>query len=436
MKDNFPEFKNEVEKIYVPVEKLDQIITDTLNKNTTKVNVPKRKRWMYLSTAAVVSFGLLIGYSFTSPTIANAMAKVPIIGSIFNDFGDEGLKYAYMKEYSQDMNMSYEDNGINLTIKEVFYDGTRLTISYSNKAIVAIGSIEKPMIHINGKPINFSSSNSGIYQSPGEYEGILDILPTEELPENFEMKLSFDRVGLIPGKWNYTIPVQQLNNVKVINPHITTEIEDSDVTINNIKMGPVGTGLTVDIQNSENEKPIDWLYFNIIDEKGNVLQNLSGSGFGGDTMSGIQHTTFKYLYTPLQEEAKEITIVPYTYPDSPGGLKKVSKPLKESNLPLTLDQGELGTINVVKMEKKEDTIVLYYEVNSEFKFDHHLSGNQLWIENSNGTNLTKTDKPYAEQVKENLYKQEFSLKGSGFKVVTEESKLPKMYDEIVIKLDH
>ena len=109
-----------------------------------------------------------------------------------------------------------------------------------------IGELERPTIEVNGEEINFSSGYSGDFVTPQKYKGLIDINPTEELPEEFDIKIRIDAVGLIPGKWEFEFPVKQSNAVTVIRPQEVKMIEQAEVQFTSIKLGPAGTDVAED----------------------------------------------------------------------------------------------------------------------------------------------------------------------------------------------
>ena len=61
MIDKIPSFKEEINAIHVPVDKLDAIILKTVQEIIPKRKKPLRRKIVYSMAAAVVAFGLLIG---------------------------------------------------------------------------------------------------------------------------------------------------------------------------------------------------------------------------------------------------------------------------------------------------------------------------------------------------------------------------------------
>ena len=144
MSKQWPNLKREMDKISVPMDKLDSIITNTINENRVKKS--KKKIALDSLSAAVIGFGIFIASASISPAMAKVASHIPIIGTFFNDVNDEGLRIAGQKGLTQMVDQTAKDNGITLTMNEIFYDGTRLTFGYTQESTFAIGEIELPTI--------------------------------------------------------------------------------------------------------------------------------------------------------------------------------------------------------------------------------------------------------------------------------------------------
>ncbi|MET3321352.1 UNVERIFIED_ORG: hypothetical protein ABIC97_004455 [Peribacillus simplex] len=432
--NQWPDLKKEMDKVSVPMDKLDSIIANTINENRTKTS--KKKVVFYSLSAAVLGLGVFIGSASVSPAMAKIASNIPIIGTFFNDSWDEGLRIAGEKGLTQVVDQSSKDNGITLTMNEFFYDGTRLTFGYTQESLFAIGQIEHPTIEVNGKEINFISGYSGEFVTPQKYKGTMDITPTEELPEEFDIKLRIDAVGLIPGKWEFNFPVKQSNEVTVIRPQEVKTIEGAEVEISSLKVGPAGTDLNVKVVKDEGNNKLDpySLNFYVIDDNGNVLDTVTASGIG-DTKNGKEIAKLNFLYAPLKEGSKKVRVVPYTIPVSEKGWEEVFIPLDEQTLPFTVDQGEFGKVLVTKIIHQQDKTVMYFDLQSDAIVGNKLSRNSLWLEDANGKSLLLEDNPLAERIEGNTFKQEFAAsKKKGLQIKTYKFPKPITYEEFKIDI--
>ena len=90
----------------------------------------KRKPLLYIASSAA-AFGLLIGSSYVSPTLASSLSQLPIIGSVFSDSGLLGLKQASDQGLTSAVGETQTINGISVTINEVLYDETNITVGFT-----------------------------------------------------------------------------------------------------------------------------------------------------------------------------------------------------------------------------------------------------------------------------------------------------------------
>lgn len=434
MNNQWPDFKKDMDKIPVPIDKIDAIISNTIKENRVKKSI--RKKVLYSIGAAAIGLGLFIGSASVSPTMAKFASQIPIIGNFFTDVSDEGLRIAGQTGLTQIIEQTSKDNGITLTMNEIFYDGTRLTFGYTQESLFTIGELERPTIEVNGKEINFSSGYSGEFVTPQKYKGVIDINPTEELPEEFDIKIRIDAVGLIPGKWEFEFPVKQSNEVTVIRPQEVKIIEQAEVQITSLKLGPAGTALAVEITMDEVNTMLDPynLDFYMIDDKGNMLDVVSKSGHG-ETVNGKVMADLEILYTPLKEETQNIKIIPYIIPLSNTNAEEASILLDDQIVPFVLDQGDFGKVYVTDIAYLDDRTIVYFDIQSDAIIDNRLSRNPIWLVDANGKNLMLEDKPFAERIKGNSFKQEFSAsKKKGLQLKTIKSSKPTMYEEFEIEI--
>ncbi|MBT2641560.1 DUF4179 domain-containing protein [Bacillus sp. ISL-41] len=432
MSSQFPDLKNEMDQISVPVEKLDTIIAETVSE--TKIKKPKKRIVMYAVSAAVVGFGLFIGSAMVSPAMAKVASNIPIVGTFFNDIGDEGLKIAGQKGLTQVVDQTAKDNGVTLTINEVFYDGTRLTLGYTQESILPLGELERPVIKADGKEINFSSGYSGEFVTPQKYKGVIDITPTKELPEQFEMKIHFDSVGLVPGNWTFQFPVKQSNEVKVIRLDEDIKLVGAELNVNSLKIGPAGTVLDMKIIADSGLLDPHSLEFYLIDDKGSVINFLNGR-IHGETVDGKEYATIQRLYEPLDERVGRVKVIPYRIEFPLGDLKEESVGMDKIELPFRMSQGEFGDIIITDIKYADDRTIVYYDVQGEAILDNYASMSTLWIEDAKGEKLILDEKPFPERIKDQSFKKEFDTgKKKGLTLKTRHQPLPEMLEGFEIEI--
>jgi hypothetical protein len=164
MDKRFTELEAEIEKIPVPMEKIDSIIQKTLYQNYLPQKNKKLKTIFYSLSVAVVAFGLFIGSAFISPAMARVVNKIPFIKidnhnvvqleqhpnqikayldlvSAFNKGNEKDYIYAYSQTLSaktiQNLNEEFY-----LAVKEKHQFSAKLDFIYSNDKMAILLSRE------------------------------------------------------------------------------------------------------------------------------------------------------------------------------------------------------------------------------------------------------------------------------------------------------
>ena len=423
MNNQIPEIKEAIEKIEVPIDKLDKTIDVAIKRAKTKHKNPKSKLYPLIG-AASLAICALIGSAFVSPAMAKVLSSIPVMNSVFEFVGDRGLEIASQKGLSEKIEKTVIDKNISLTMKDIFFDGTRLSISYIQKSPNEWDDLGELKLKVNGKEINFGDSRTGEFLSDNQYAGVINIRPTEELPDSFNLSISLENIGKVTGDWNFEIPVTKSKEaVKTIQTNQTMDYKDTKVTVKTVKIGPAGIKLSVDLTSSAGENPqmVDdsLLLFNLLNDKGESLTSSGGSGSGND--EGGKHVmNMEYSFSPLEESSEFITISPFLIPITIEDSTRIEQLLHLNKLPISLNQGEMGKIIVTDVKYQKDKTLLYFEVVSDFPYDGHFQFNKLWLEDKAGNNLESESKGYPERIKQNTYVQEFKHinKNEPLKVVT------------------
>ena len=161
---------------------------------------------------------------------------------------------------------------------------------------------------------------------------------------------------------------------------------------------------------------------------------MSKSGHG-ETENGKSIDNLDILYTPLKEGTKKVRIIPYVIPMIKGSSEEVSMLLDDQSVPFVLDQGDFGKVLITDITYLKDKTIVDFDIPSDAIVDNKLSRNPIWLEDANGKNLMLEDKPFAERVKGNSFKQEFSTgEKDGLQLKTYKSPKSTMYEEFVIEI--
>ena len=196
MTDKIPSFKEEIDNIHVPTEKLDAIITNTVQSKVVTKKKSFRNQLLYSVGAAVAAIGLLIGSASVSPAMASFVSHIPFIGSIFSESGDKGLERVSNMGLTHVVKQSKTIDGKTVTIDEVFFDGTRFTVSYSFESEEPLGEnyLSGPLLTIDGEEFAGGLTTSGPTNiTPTYYTWVGSVFVyTPEAPDKFDLGFSFE----------------------------------------------------------------------------------------------------------------------------------------------------------------------------------------------------------------------------------------------------
>ena len=314
MTDKIPSFKEEIDAIHVPIDKLDAIIMNTVRGRVPMKRRSVRKKIVYSAVAVVATFGLLIGSATISPVMANIVSQIPIIGSIFNNSGDRGLKQVGEMGLTQVIGQSKILGNMTITIDEVYYDGTRFTMGYSFEAeqpFVDTGQLPLPKVSMKGEPIGFGSSTIDHNDvSPTVQTNLLNI-NAPDLPQEFDLDLTFQQED--GEKVDFTIPMHTQTNTKLVTIDDSRAVGSFTLEVSNLKISPAGVLLSYKESYPESKKNrllADNVYFKLVDESGNEYFMKSGDRFV-EEVDGQMQWTGSQLHEPIDEHVKELTITPY-----------------------------------------------------------------------------------------------------------------------------
>lgn len=136
---------------YYSDETADRIKNGVLDEiSRKKVKLGTGKKIMYITSAAVLLIGILIGSAFVSPTVANVLAKVPILNALFEE--DSGSYHSLSREITNNLEkLDYNIGGSYLRIREKTI-GVRIngTDSYFNDVKENVTREIKKLLHAKG----------------------------------------------------------------------------------------------------------------------------------------------------------------------------------------------------------------------------------------------------------------------------------------------
>lgn len=287
-------------------------------KGKMKIRKQKPVKWRKMAAAASISIGIsaasLFGLSYTS-----FAQEIPLLGNLFQLFSGDGI-YGSYDENSESLTIAKEDNGINVTMNEVIFDGKSLYMTYTIESEMDLG--ESPELTgiptILDSPSMFSSTRDELLKSgENKYVGmtVADLRTEDQVDKGkFEFMIesfvpdSAVGTGAINGNWVFNFELSATDNVEQI-VNLNAESNGVDVTVNKVVYTPMSFILYYDeeLSNYGMNKWVSVLIDMIVkDDLGNVYTNKHNGGHS-DSFTQVHHTN---TFEKLNPEATKLIVTP------------------------------------------------------------------------------------------------------------------------------
>ena len=281
----------------------------------------------------------ILGAGFVNPALANALSKLPLVGSLFDQAGDTGLKAASEQGLTAKVNASSQTlDGVTFKISEMMYDGTRMsmvltretndgdnpplkkwsdatteeTIAMWKKQGKEVSKIE---VRANGKKLNVSTAlTSDILHNNSS---ILTVQPyvaethttSFDLPDAFNLEVVI-RDATIGRYFTLSFPVKKTTSQSIVLASEETKSYNGLVMrIKKLEMTEATSQLEVNLSGEELELE-DSLMYDIQNERGESADVMGGSSSPG-TDPGTYVNTVEF--TPFPSLPKTVTVKPYLW---------------------------------------------------------------------------------------------------------------------------
>jgi hypothetical protein len=325
----------------------DQAVEAVWDKLQQRETAPVQKRSrigrgsIAIAAAAAVII-CLIGSGFVSPMMASALNQLPLIGGLFGQAGDAGLKTVAEQGMIQNVNTSVTHDGVTFTISDMMYDGIRISMVLTRETsdgknpplkkwvdktrdayIAGLKKDESPSgvieIRANGEKLAVSTgfaSDMGYHNS-----SILTIEPdigesgssSFNLPDQFELEVKIQD-ATIDQEFKLTFPVTRTTNqyIVVLGSEEAKSHGDYEISINKLEM----TEATMELEfllhfkaGREMDPIDDRMNYDIVNERGEIATLLGGASTDG----AAEHTYLNVLmFEPFKEVPKTLIVKPYT----------------------------------------------------------------------------------------------------------------------------
>ncbi|WCN36814.1 DUF4179 domain-containing protein [Aneurinibacillus uraniidurans] len=284
--------------------------------------IPPRKspRWPYVAGAVAVTTLCVIGSGFVSPAMAQVLREVPLIGSVFEKTGDPVLKDMSERGLTSQPQKIATDKGVEMTITDVFYDGSRLAIGYKlkpqNNQPLKVSSDLMPLQWKIGvketDQIQWIGDAKEVARDNGEYVGKIDLnFEIEEKSlENFTLQLDVEAIHGVAGNWKFILPISMEKTAKAsttFRPMVTKKWNGMTYTVERVTFSPATTQVIVKRTVSK-EKMNDFYYIGYDEHMKRMSGGPSSGSAPKDEGNGMVTITDTLKFAAMQDIPKQITI--------------------------------------------------------------------------------------------------------------------------------
>ncbi|MDZ5471437.1 DUF4179 domain-containing protein [Bacillus sp. 31A1R] len=375
----------------------DMVFQVIKQNNTVTHNHPRKNHINRFAIPAVAASLLMVGSVSFSPNLQETLAKVPGMDYLFELFADEGVQKAKKEELFYKLNEKVTSNGISVTINELLYDGSRLIIRYTAESDTKIVSGQNAapgnmLLTINGEEDNYSLGSTGHHeQSSNREELLLEVSTSKSLPDQFELGISFLKIGETTGDWTFEIPVKKNEKLThTVKTDISAKYNETDttMTVQEVNFSPTAIAIKTQVKNpiywhdsiqkmvSKNEitEGDPFITFEVIDDKGYVLPYIKvDNPLHSPTIMVMPYEDLSYLPETLTVK----TIIQRAWGAALEGTPhkfENKKPLL-SKIPYLVEQEQNAGLIVSKVEEINAEIHVHYEI----KGNMHLKRNSIYL---------------------------------------------------------
>ncbi|WP_107943356.1 DUF4179 domain-containing protein [Metasolibacillus fluoroglycofenilyticus] len=373
--------KKAIDEMEVPMQKLDEAISKG-------IVVSKKKPRNILAMGVLTSVAailLVLGAGFVSPTVGNALAKVPFMSFVYKiEEQDKGLHKALSDNNAIQLNKTVTSNGISVTFEEIVYDGARINVIYSMPEYQEIGKME---MFVNGEWLNTGGSITSLHEEDGSYRALYGFRFDEDLPDAFDLTLKIDMIAGVVGDWTFETPIKKVkNNHRILQAGQTGMMNGIAFEVKSAQTSTTSTKLQVEFTGEIREKvgyPIGLsISETITDQNGVPLKILEKSGEGRTDYD----LTWTYILEPLAPDVTELRLYYYSGPKIDEVVEDIIVPLS-NELPQKIDLGAMGDIVITNVEQDGNEATLRFLIDSDFPFDGDLRTHPFAVVLENGERI-------------------------------------------------
>ncbi|SDN27387.1 protein of unknown function [Psychrobacillus sp. OK028] len=301
--------KKKLEQVVVP----EELVKNAIQHGILKAKAKKRKRkktlWAF-SVAAILILTFVTSIR-VSPAFASAISTIPGMDRFVHLIQfDKGIEAIVENDYYEPIGKSQVKNDITFTVDGIIIDETGAEIFYTLETPYPLKNLDYQEIKLfnNGQELKASSS----YNLPdleqgnsNEDEFSLVFVDSEQFTSNdFEVQFEVEQNNKIT---TFNVPFTLKNEIKsgkIYTLNETVEMDGQQIEIKEIKVYPLRVALTLEFDEQNEMKILQFEDMRIEDENGEVWSSIQ-NGITGFGENQNKETTY-FLQSNYFKEPKEL----------------------------------------------------------------------------------------------------------------------------------
>ncbi|MDQ0270632.1 DUF4179 domain-containing protein [Cytobacillus purgationiresistens] len=368
------QMKNLIEQIDVPRDDVFNAIDRGIKRDRNIKPFIKKKIIISSSvSAALISITLISG--LFNPTMNRVLAGAPIIGGIFEQFGDQmGMQLAQQDSVTE-LNQTVTKEGVTVQLNQAYFDGNVVSILGHVSGELNKGKNEEGELSFD---VNFeenkgdddpwlSSMSTDVNSKAGGYDFQWKLVyPYTTIDEDFLLPITIHHINGIKGGWTFNTPISQMKNKTIALDHTESYPDERvQISLNEMKIAKASSTLSFQTVSDYKGDQID--FKKAVDEKGNILFNYANNTTLAQSKNEEGYTqSLRKSIDKIGEDVQTITFYPFMSITEP----PVQQLLDASSFTLGSERSDLR-IEVNNITEKDDQVIIDYQFNGKMS-NHRL----------------------------------------------------------------
>ncbi|CAM4192712.1 DUF4179 domain-containing protein [Lederbergia lenta] len=234
------------------------------------------KRTSFFTSAAAA---MIIASGFIFSPVANVLAQVPILGSIYEKYQMPIGQELASDHLLTEINETVEDQGVSMSITSIFYDGQYIGLTF--KAIGenladSIGGEVAPesgyayeMFDRKDETTWWGGSMGALTKQDNGYTGAMILEnPNTDSVDSLTLPITFTNIAGVQGEWSFNLSVEKLPAKEIhIAQSVSSMSEAYRIHFDKIVVGQTNATLSYEVLDAADIEG-EQLELNILDSKG------------------------------------------------------------------------------------------------------------------------------------------------------------------------